>query len=115
MLVYLPSQKTKWNLSNPDQTLTWAILLGFTLAHFFSYRTESFLPKQSQKSRSTLWDRSRSLGLFRKDETCITATFQRTDFVIFYHSREGKTQSYSRVNMVIFLAEKIVGNKRHCS
>ena len=49
-----------------------------------------FLPKQSQKSRSILQDGSRSLGLFRKGKTRITAKLQRADMIICTHSREGK-------------------------
>ena len=56
----------------------------------FSVIRRSFLPKQIQKSRSVLKDRSRSLGLFKKDTTCIVAQFHRTDLVICCHSREGK-------------------------
>ena len=39
------------------------------------------------------------MGLFRKGKTCVTAKFQRTDIIICSHSREGKTLSYSRINM----------------
>ena len=42
-------------------------------------RQSFFLPKQSQKSRSVLLDRSRSLGLFLKGKTRIIAKFHRTD------------------------------------
>ena len=49
-----------------------------------------FLPKQSQKSRSILSDGSRSLGLFRKGKTRITAKLHRTDLIICTQSREGK-------------------------
>ena len=68
----------------------------------FSVIRESFfpLPKQSQKSRFILQDRSRSLGLFRKGKTGITAKFHWTDLVIFSHCRERKTPSYSRRNRV---------------
>ena len=41
-----------------------------------------FLSKQSQRSRSVLKDRSRSLVLFRKGKIGIIAKFHRTDFVI---------------------------------
>ena len=40
------------------------------------------------------------MGLFRKGKTCIVAQCHGTDFVICSHSREGKTPSYSRRNMV---------------
>ena len=62
-------------------------------------RQKFFLPKQSQKSRSILYDGSRSLGLFRKGKTHIIAKFHRTDLVICSHSREEKTLSYSKINM----------------
>ena len=45
-------------------------------------RQSFFLPKQSQRSRSILKDRSRSLGLFRKGKIGIVAKFHRTDLVI---------------------------------
>ena len=45
-------------------------------------RRSFFLPKQSQRSRSVLQDRSRSLGLFRKGKIGIIAKFHRTDLVI---------------------------------
>ena len=47
-----------------------------------------------------LSDRSRSLGLFKKDKTCIIAKVHRADLVICSHSRDGKTLSYSQINMV---------------
>ena len=52
------------------------------LPYFFSYKTEFFLPKQSQRSRSILEDGSRSLGLFRKGKIGIIAKFHWTDLVI---------------------------------
>ena len=63
---------------------------GSTILHFFGYKTEFFPSKILQKSRSVLYDRSRSLGLFRKGKTCIIAKFDRTDLVICCHFREGK-------------------------
>ena len=72
-----------------------SIPISLVIRHFF------FLPKQSQKSRSGLQDRSRSLGLFRKGKTCTAANFHRTDSVIFSHSREGKTLSYSQINTIL--------------
>ena len=45
-------------------------------------RQSFFLPKQSQKSRSVLQDRSRSLGLFRKGKTRIIAKFLKAVFVV---------------------------------
>ena len=48
----------------------------------FCYKTGFvFLPKESQKSRTIIKDRSRSWGLFRKGKTCIIAKFYRTDLV----------------------------------
>ena len=41
-----------------------------------------------------------SLKLFRKIKTCIIAKFHWTDSVICSHSREGKTLSYSQINMI---------------
>ena len=41
-----------------------------------------FLPKQSQRSRSILKDRSSSLGLFKKGKICIIANFHSTDSII---------------------------------
>ena len=58
------------------------------------------LPKQSQKSRSVLKDRSRSLGLIRKAKTRIVAELQRCELVVCSYSRERKTLSYSRINSV---------------
>ena len=52
-------------------------------------RQSFFLPNHSQKSRSVLQDRSRSLGLFRKGKTRIIAKFHRTDLVTCSHFREG--------------------------
>ena len=49
-----------------------------------------FLPKQSQKFRSILYDGSRSLGLFRKGKSLIIAKIHRTDSFTCIHSREGK-------------------------
>ena len=40
------------------------------------------------------------MGLLRKGKILIIAKFHRTDLVTFSHSREGKTPSYSRINMV---------------
>ena len=45
-------------------------------------RQSFFLPKQSQRPRSVLQDRSRSLRLFRKGKIGIIAKFHRTDLVI---------------------------------
>ena len=45
------------------------------LPYFFGYKTEFFLPKQSQRSRSVLQDGSRSFGLFRKGKIGIIAKF----------------------------------------
>ena len=71
--------------------------VAMKIPYFFSYKTEFFfLPEQSQKSRSLLYDGSRSLGLFRKGKTCVIAKFQRDDLVICRHSGERKTPSDSR-------------------
>ena len=56
----------------------------------------------SQKSKSVLQDGSRSLGLFRKGKTSITAIFQWTDLVICRHFEERKTLSHSKINTVNF-------------
>ena len=45
-------------------------------------RQSFFLPKQSQRSRSILQDRSRALGSFRKGKIGIIAKFYRTNLVI---------------------------------
>ena len=55
---------------------------SFLLPYFSGYKTEFFLPKQSERSRSILQDGSRSLGLFRKGKIGIIAKFHRTDLVI---------------------------------
>ena len=55
-----------------------------------------------QKSRSILYEGSRSLGMFRKGKRCIIATFHRTDFFICSHSRETETPSYSWINTVSY-------------
>ena len=62
---------------------------------FFSF------PNNSQKSRFILSDGSRFLGLFRKSKIHIVAESHRSDLVIYSHCRDGKTLSYSRINMVI--------------
>ena len=46
---------------------------------------------------------ARSLGLVRKGKTLTIAKFYRTNIVIFSHSREGRTLSYSQINMVLTL------------
>ena len=51
-----------------------------------------------------LWD------WFRKGKTHIIAKFHKTDLIICSHSREWKTPSYSRINMVtLFRLEPILG------
>ena len=47
-------------------------------------------------------DLSRPLVLFRKGEFLIVAKLHRTDLGICSHSREGKTQSFSRINTVSY-------------
>ena len=64
---------------------------------FSAIRQSFFLPKQTQRSRSVLQDRSRSLGLFRKGKIGIIAKFHRTNLVIRSHSRGTKTLSYSLI------------------
>ena len=61
-----------------------------------------FFPFQNnpKKSKSILKNSTRSLGLFWKGKTHITAKLHRTDLVIYTHSREGKIPSYRRINMV---------------
>ena len=46
------------------------------------------------------------MGLFRKVKIRITAKFHWTDLVICSHSRERKTPSYSRRNMVVVPSSK---------
>ena len=60
-------------------------MLASDIPYFFGYKTEFFsflLSKQSQRPRSILQVRSRSLGLFRKGKIGIIAKFHRTDLVI---------------------------------
>ena len=72
------------------------------LYHMSSVIRQIFFPSETiAKSRSIIYDRSRSLGMFRKGKTSIVAKFHRTDLVIFSHSRERKCQSYSRINTVL--------------
>ena len=59
-----------------------------------------FFPNKSEKSKPFPKDGSSSLGLFRKSKTRIIAKFHGTDLVFCSDSREGKTPSYSRRNMV---------------
>ena len=61
------------------------------LLYFFDYKAEFFPFRNNQESRSVLYDRSRSFGLFRKDKTCIIAKFRKTDLVTCSHSRKRKT------------------------
>ena len=83
--------------------------------YFFSYKTDFFfIPKPSKKSRFVLQDRSRSLGWFRKGKSSIIAKFHRTNLVIFSRSRERKSLSYSRINMVIFVFKHSVLNEIKC-
>ena len=46
------------------------------------------------KMNLDLWD------CFRKSKTHIIAKFHRTDLVICNHSGEGKTPSYSQINII---------------
>ena len=81
-------------------------IVSLNLALLESYHISSairqnfFLPKQSQKPRSILYDGSRSLWLFREGKTHIIAKVHKTDSVICSHSREGKALSYSQINTV---------------
>ena len=70
------------------------------LLYFSGYKMGFFLSKMIKKSRSTLLDRSRYLGLFGKGETGIKAKFRRTGLVICSHFREEKNPSYCQINMV---------------
>ena len=72
--------------------------------YFFGYKTECFFLFQNNPKNldPSYKDGSRSLGLFRKGKTLIISKFHRTDLYICSHSREGKTLSYSRINMVLF-------------
>ena len=63
---------------------------------FFSFQNN---PKNLDLSYKTDLD---LLDFIRRVETCFIAKFHRTDLVIFSHSREGKTPSYSQINMVLF-------------
>ena len=74
----------------------------------FVIRQVFFVPKQSHKSRSVLYDRSRSLGLFRKSKTRIIAKFHRTDLVFCSHSRERKIPSYSQINTMVSIKKESV-------
>ena len=76
------------------------VVISGHVPYFFGYKTEFFLLKQCQKSRSILYNGSRSLGLFRKGKTCIIAKFHKTDLGICSHLEAGKTLSYSQINMV---------------
>ena len=51
---------------------------------------------------TTKQDGSRSLGLFKRGKTRISAKLHRTDLIICTHSREGKTPFYSRINTVLY-------------
>ena len=63
---------------------------------FFSIQNN---PKNLDQSYKT----SRSLGLFKKGKTHITAKLHRTDLIICTHSREEKTPSYSPINTVLLI------------
>ena len=41
-------------------------------------------------------------------KTCIIAKFHWTDLIIYSHSREGKTASYSQINMVFTKEENSI-------
>ena len=63
----------------------------FQVPYFFSYKTEFISFKNNPKYLDPPKDGSRSLRLFRKGKTLITAKFHRTDTVIYGHSRERKS------------------------
>ena len=48
------------------------------------------------------------MGLLRKCKTRITAKFHKTGLVICSHSKEGKTLSYSRINLVVYAFSEIL-------
>ena len=78
------------------------MVMGYHNYHISSViRQNVFIPKQSQKSRAVLLHRSRYLGSFMKGKTRIIAKFHSTDLVIWSHFSEGKTLSYSRINMAL--------------
>ena len=63
-----------------------------------TYRISSLIRRCFSPSKTI--QKSRSLGLFRKGKTRLTAKLHRTDLIICTHSREGNTLSYSRINTV---------------
>ena len=67
---------------------------------FLRLKDGFFSPNNPKKSRSILYNRSRSLRLFRKGKTRIIAIFHTADLVICSHSGERKIPSYSRIYTV---------------
>ena len=60
---------------------------------FFSFQNNPNYLNPAYKMDLDLWD-------FRKGKTCIIGEFHRTGLVICTHSKEGKSSSYSQINMV---------------
>ena len=94
IIFYFINSCTKCKRRNPDQMSHSTVPLSH-LPYFFRYKMEFFSfqnnPKNldpSYKMDLDLWD-CRSLGLFRKGKTRITAKFDRADLVICCHSGEG--------------------------
>ena len=71
------------------------------LMYLFSYKT-SFFPFQNNPKNLDLSSKMDVdlLDCFGKVKLVIIAKFQRTDLVICSHSGEGKTPSYSGINMI---------------
>ena len=67
-------------------------MLSGDISCFLTKHLKNLYP--SYKTNLDLWD---YLG---KLKSCIIAKFHRTDLVICSQSREGKTPSYSQINMV---------------
>ena len=55
------------------------------------------------------------MGLFRKGKTHIIANLHITDSVICINSREGKTPSYSRLNMITLVSMPVLIRKSYCT
>ena len=65
-----------------------------------------FHPKQSQRSRSILYDRFRSLRLFKKGTTLIIVKFDGTVLVICSLCREKKNLSYGGINKIVLILKQ---------
>ena len=81
LLYNATNQTSLFSLENVRFYITECICFECHVPYFFGYKTDFFLPKQSQRSKSILQDESRSLGLFRKGKIGIIAKFHRTDLV----------------------------------